>query len=511
MFDYQQLKQDIIEIITQENNRPIPSWLIVKKLKLTNRQDLVLKVLDELVVDKKIYQTKTGCYCLNKTINIKPSDLIEGIINVNYSQSGFISLPNEKKAKYFVQKQNLNGALDGDTVLFYVNKQPIDKPLIDAIVFKVLKHAKDYFVCIYDMVDDKRVIKPDNEKNYLEIVLEHDGQIPVGSKILVKIDRFENNKAFGHLERIIGHKDDVGVDIMSIVYDNGVEPAFPQNIIDDVQKIKINIDEQQRAIRKDLTQLPIVTIDPATSKDFDDAIYVKKLSDNNYLLSVSIADVSHYVAYQSPLDEIALSRGCSIYLVDRVIPMLPHKLSDDLCSLVPNQERLTLTCDTIINEQGKVLDIKVYPSIINSHRRFSYDQVNAFFDKRDALPNDNQEIKTMLLEALSLHKILDNAKRLRGYIEFNVPKAAIKVDENCVPIQIDKYQSGTAQHMIEDFMVIANEAVTRYAKQKKYPFVYRIHDKPNIERLKTFAMEAKKLGFKITTDIETITSKDISR
>ena len=191
--------------------------------------------------------------------------------------------------------------------------------------------------------------------------------------------------------------------------------------------------------------------------------------------------------------------------------MLPHNLSDDICSLNPNVERLTLTCDMNVNQSGQISNIRVYPSIIKSHRRFAYDEVNAYFNKTDNLEHDSNEIREMLNHSLELHRILDKAKLKRGYINFDIPEPMIVVDDKGVPVEIKKRSSGTAQRMIEDFMVVANEAVTKYASQKKWPFVYRLHDKPKEERLKVFALEAKKLGFKINTDITNIEPHHISQ
>jgi ribonuclease R len=399
---------------------------------------------------------------------IDESNLLEGNISINLNGSGFITLENEKKAKYFVHKMNLNGALNGDKVQFALMQKKPKADLHDAKVIKVVGHAKDFYVGIFH--NDKNgqyKIKIDDEKFYLDVKLDSTEGLTDGLKILIKINTYEKAVAYGSVSRIIGHTSDVGVDILSIVYDNGVEPDFPDPVLDYAKKITLDINENERKIRKDLTKLPIVTIDPKTSKDFDDAIYVKKIDGHKYFLSVSIADVSHYVKYKSVLDDEALNRGCSIYLVDRVIPMLPHNLSDDICSLNPNVERLTLTCDMDVNSEGKMSNIRVYPSIIKSHRRFAYDEVNEYFNKTSNLEKDEAEVKHMLDEALELHRILDKAKLKRGYINFEIPEPIIIVDDKGFPIDIKKRESGTAQHMIEDFMVMANEAVTRYAEERK--------------------------------------------
>jgi ribonuclease R len=364
-----------------------------------------------------------------------------------------------------------------------------------------------------EFVDDgteKKVVLDDN-KSTLNIVLDDYSGLVNGSKILIKIERYEGNTAYGALLKIIGHKSDVGVDILSIVYDNGVEPEFNDDAMTQAKKITLNITDEDRKIRTDLSEKPIITIDPATSKDFDDAFYCEKRADGKFLLAVQIADVSHYVTYQSPLDKSSIERGCSVYLIDRVIPMVPHNLSDDVCSLNPGVERMALACDMIINSKGDFEDIKVYPAIIKSHRRFSYDNINDYFNKKDDFSKEEVAVKNSVDAGKELSDILTKMKNDRGYINFEIPKAFIKVNEKGEPVEIVKEVHGRAQKMIEDFMVAANEAVTINANKKGYPFIYRVHDKPDEQRLQIFAIEAKKMNFKITTSLDDVQSDTISK
>jgi ribonuclease R len=471
----QSIKQAVIDIVVNENNRPIPPGIIVAKLtkqsqEFVDKRD-IYATIEELVKTGELKQLqKTKSIVTGYTSAPVNMDLLqEGTISINSNGSGFITLDNQKKVQFFVFKTNLNGALNGDRVQFALMQKPPKADLKDAIVTKVISHQKDFFVGVFklDKTTNTYSVKVDDEKFYLTIKLDSIDGLVDGQKILIKIKEYTKTEAFGTVSRVIGHVGDVGVDILSIVYDNGVEPDFSDAVLDCARKIKLNIDEYQRSIRTDLTKLPIVTIDPATSKDFDDAIYVKKLNEHKYLLSVSIADVSHYVRFKTILDDEAIKRGCSIYLVDRVIPMLPHNLSDDICSLNPNVERLTLTCDMVIRNDGNFEDIKVYPSIIKSHRRYAYEEVNDYFNKKSSLEKDDTDVKAMLNEALELHNVLDKYKKQRGYIEFEIPEPIIIVDAKGTPTEIKVRQSGTAQKMIEDFMVAANEAVTIYAEKHK--------------------------------------------
>lgn len=510
----------VLDVISKEQ-RPITRNILLKKLIKfrTNREYIkdvkfndVINQLISLANIKELSKTK---YLVKGYINgkIDESQTYQGLIYINSSNSGFISLNEENKAKYFVHHTNLNGALNGDIVAFQTMEMPEKSDLINAVITKVIYHAKDFYTCLFNKKENTYECIPDDPKMYYQIKLDDISGLVDGQKILVKIKKYEDKIAYGTVSRIIGHKSDVGADILSIVLDKGVEPDFSDEVLDYSKSLKLNIDQHQRQIRKDLTKLNIVTIDPSTSKDFDDAIYVEKNSEHTYKLYVCIADVAHYVKLDDILDKSAITRGTSIYLVDRVIPMLPHILSDDICSLVQGKERLTTTCEMIIDDTGKIQNIDVYPSIINSHRRFAYNEVNDFFNQKSDLANDSQEIKQMLTVARELHHILNKTKYKyeRGYINFNIPEAQIILDKQGFPVEIKLHETGEAQNMIENFMVCANEAVTLFAHKNHIPFVYRVHDKPDEEKLKSLVCETKKLNFKITTDLKNIQPSDIAK
>jgi ribonuclease R len=511
------LKQEILNIVSKQNKRPIPIGILFSKITKQNSNKKhhnfndFRSLIDGMITNGELKKTFSGAVVLGyENAPIDENNIKEGTIKINNKKIGFISLPNNRKSEYYVHTMNLNNAQDGDIVKFAPLLKDKQKNLKDAKVIEVIRHGKNFFVGIIKFDQNRNYqITLDDDRNYLIIKLNNTNGLVTGHKILIEIQKYEKDIGYGYVKKIIGHTSDVGVDILSIVYDNGVEPDFSEELLNETNNIKLDINSEERKIRKDLTNLNIFTIDPKTSKDFDDAIYVEKHEDI-YKLYVSIADVSHYVSFNSVLDQEAYKRGCSIYLVDRVIPMLPHNLSDDICSLNPNVERLTLTCEMDINHNGEFKDIKIYPSIIKSKRRFNYDEVNEFFDKKNTFEKDTNEIKDCLLTALELHKILNVYRKKQGYIEFEIPEPVILVNEKCEPVKIDKRTSGTAQKLIENCMVAANEAVTIYAIKHKLPFVYRVHDKPNEERIKSFAIEAKKLNFHINTKIEDIEPKTIS-
>lgn len=513
-----QLEKLIIEIVSLEHY-PIPRNILLKKTIRNNTSNCFIPVsmfnetINEMIELGSLKELNSSKHLVIGYINgtIDTSHTYEGTIRINSNKLGFITLDNETKSKYFVHRINLNGALDNDRVVFQtMESNRKENELIDAVVTKIIKHEKDFFVCLFNKTNDGYTVKPDDEKMYYNIILDDIEGLVDNQKILIKIKKYENKNAYGYVSRILGHKSDVGVDILSVVVNKGIEPDFSDELLNYSKTLQVNLDEKQKKIRRDLTSLPIVTIDPKTSKDFDDAICVIKNSDKTYKLYVSIADVAHYVRSDSILEHEALKRGCSIYLTDRVIPMLPHILSDDICSLNYNVVRLTMTCEIDIDLEGKIINYDVYPSYIKSCRRFCYDEVNEYFVGTNSLENDTQEIRQMLDHAKELHKILDKTKFDRGYINFTIPEVEIILDETGFPIEIKLHATGIAQNMIENFMLQANECVTLFAHKHNLPFVYRVHDKPNEDKIKRMLLETKKLNFKITTDLNNIKPKDIS-
>ncbi len=512
------LKKIILLIIGNET-RPIPRNILLRKTIVANKHtsfipnDLYNQTIDEMINFRLIKELKTSKKLVIEYVTgeIDNSKTYEGVIRINSNRSGFITLANEAKAKYFVHYINLNGALNNDRVKFQLIKNPKkNSELIDAVVTKIVQHEKNFYVCIFNIRDNKYIVTPDDERMYYNIILDDIEGLVNDQKILVKIKKYDKENAYGHVSKILGHKSDVGIDILSIVLDNGVEPDFSDELLESCRRIKVNLDDKQKQIRRDLTNLPIVTIDPKTSKDFDDAICVIKNNDA-YKLYVCIADVAHYVNYQSELDKVALKRGCSIYLADRVIPMLPHILSDDICSLNYDVICLTMTCEIDINNDGKVIKYDVYPSYIKSRRRFNYDEVNDFFTNKIDFKDENIEIRKMLINAKELQQILNRVKFDRGYVNFTIPEPEIILDETGFPIEIKLRPTGLAQNMIENFMLQANECVTLFAHDHKIPFIYRVHDKPNEEKIKNTISNIKRLNFKISTDLKNIKPNDISK
>ncbi|WP_027124169.1 ribonuclease R [Mycoplasmoides pirum] len=512
------IEQQILEIIKKENGRPVPPGIMVRLLEEnygTKGKQKIYQTIDKLIASGLLRQlSKNNKLVLGyENAPILFDQAQEGTISIGSKNCGFIRLDNDERATYFVHSLNLKGALNGDRVKF----APLDKnelrDLKDAAVIEVISRNKKRYVGKYTFDGNKYFVYPDDSKMYLTVTLDKEyKELKENDKILFELKEIssETNKATATLVKKIGGEKDLGIDIKSIVYDLNIEYDFSPNAIVESENLSLDINHPRNKIRKDLTDLDIITIDPATSKDLDDAIYVKKLENKNFKLIVAIADVSHYVEFNSELDKDAFSRSTSVYFINQVIPMLPEKLSNDLCSLNPNENKMALISEVEINPQGQVVDNLTYPAIINSKRRFSYDEVNDFFDNKNDLKNDSNSIKLMLKDAKELAQILRKEKRERGFIEFEMPEPIIVVDEMYDPIDVLTKQHGEAQMMIEDFMVCANESITQIANKNKIPFIYRVHPKPSQRKLKIFAQEAKHLEFKISENFLDIKSNTIS-
>lgn len=507
------LHNKILEIIRNEKGRPILPGIVYKKIEpfFQNKRD-VYRAIDLLISEGTLKYLPNNKLVLEyENAEVDHSTEFEGYIFLNAKNDGFVKRLNSENVEVYINKKNVNSALNGDKVVCALMKKddPLKK-LKDGIIVKIIERNKDFFTATFFVENNSYRVVVDDQKMNLPIILDDISGLVDGHKILIKLSRFDNGQAYGSVSRIIGHKNSVGTDVLSIVYDNGLEPEFSDEVLNASKSFNLNINEIERSKRKDLTNLDIITIDPKESKDLDDAIYVEKHGDN-YKLYVCIADVSYYVTSNSIVDKEAFKRGTSIYLVNQVIPMLPHNLSNDICSLNPDVERLAMTCEILIDKKGDFIDIKVYDSIIKSKRRFSYDEVNHFFSDNESLKNDSKEIKDMLLVSFELYKILRYAKNQRGYINFSVSEPKIVLDENEKIIDILKKQTGDAQMLIENFMVAANEAVTINFNQHHKKFVYRIHNKPDEKKINSFKIEAKKLNFKIDDSVKDMQPNTISK
>ena len=466
---------------------------------LRELQDTLNQLIDEYIV----FYTKKGKYIL---LDNCPGLKI-GRLSVNKKGFGFIIL--DKEDDLYVEEKNMNGAIHDDVVLAEVFPSGVRK---EAKVIKILKRELQNLVGEIQF-DEKGVafLKLDDDKRDIDIQLTDDSikDCVEGHKVLVKVVKEINkHKYLAQVVKIIGHKNDPGTDILSIAYKHGIYEDFGEEVEKELKDIPNEVSDKELVGRKDLTNLVIFTIDGDDTKDIDDAISIKKLDDGNYELGVHIADVSHYVRENTALGDAAYERGTSSYLADTVIPMLPHKLSNGICSLNEGVIRLTMSCVMEIDHKGKVVDYDIFPSYIKSSKKMTYKKVNDIL-LRDIVAPDYAPFVEDLKLMNELHKILRKEKNGRGYINFDLDEAKIVQDENGKAIDVVKRVREEGEMLIEDFMIAANETVATHIYNMDLPFIYRVHDVPKPEKVDDFMNLVNILGYKLKGNIHELTPKSM--
>ena len=437
--------------------------------------------LDEMVSDGILYYSDKK----KKYLLLENSHLVKGTLSLNEKGFGFIIINKDTKDVY-VNEKNINGAQDGDLVLFeYLNK---DKERPEGRIIKTIKRNYEPLVGEVILVDGEYFVKPDRKGSNIYIPRDNLNGAVEGHKVVVTPLK-EGNRV-GKITKIIGHKNDVGVDILSFVYEYNFSPSFPDEVVEELDDIPSYLTEEEinkelSSGRRDLRSEEIFTIDGSDTKDIDDAISLSKLDDGKYKLGVHIADVSYYVKEGTKLDDEAYFRGTSVYLVDRVLPMLPHKLSNGICSLNENEDRFAFSCEMIIDDKGDIGHYEIFKSIIRSRKKMTYEEVNKILEENTTSEDYKPFEKTLLLMN-ELSKILRKKMIRRGYIEFESTEAKIKVDENCHPTHIESRVQRSGEELIENFMIAANETVASSIYYKNLPGIYRVHDKPDEKRLGEF-------------------------
>ncbi len=446
------------------------------------------EVLNKLEKEFVVYKTKKDKYLLIKNM----SNMKVGKLSVSKKGFGFLCVPKGEDIK--IPKEALNGAVHDDMVLCEVLKSG------EGQVIKILKRELNNLVGELVLKNNKLELELDDEKRDLTIILDKESlkNCVEGHKVLVEVTKEISNKKYqGKVIKIIGHKTDPGVDILSIAYKYGIFDEFNEEVMKQVDEIPTTVNEKELEGRTDLTSKMIFTIDGSDTKDIDDAISLE-LSGNDYILGVHIADVSHYVTKGSPLDKEAYKRGTSSYLADTVIPMLPRKLSNGICSLNENEIRLTLSCEMKINKEGKVLDANIFPSYIKSAKKMTYEKVNDII-MRNVVDPEYAPYKDVLIKMNELAKILRKEKEQRGYIDFELEEAKIVQDENGKAIGVKRRFREDGEKLIEDFMIAANETIAERFTHLDLPFVYRVHDIPDSEKITKFLNLIKILGYQVTS------------
>ena len=500
------MREEIIELLGKEK-RALSATEICDKLNLNTAGELK-KLLDNLRILEEsytVYRSNKDKYML-----FENSHLLKGRLSVNKKGFGFVIVDGRDEDIY-IDAKNMNGALNNDLVVVEELKGQNGKKTEGRVV-KVLKKENNLIVGEYKIIDGNPHFIPDDKKLRMEIILDNKDldDLVDGHKIQVSIVKeMGKYKYLGEVVKIIGHKNDPGVDILSIIYDHGINDVFTDEVMEEVNALPSEVLDSDRKGRKDLTDMTIFTIDGDDTKDIDDAISISKKGEN-YILGVHIADVSYYVKEGTALYKEAYSRGTSVYLVDRVVPMLPHKLSNGICSLNPNVDRLAISCIMEITPNGKIVSHDIFESVIRSRIQMTYKKVNKILNDEET-PEGYEPFKDDLKLMWELAKILRKEKLARGYLDFDVDEPKILVDENCKPYDVVLRERGKGENMIEDFMIAANETVAEHVFYMGLPFVYRVHEVPDNEKVEEFLNSISMLGYHVVGDRNFVYPKSMKK
>ncbi len=432
-----------------------------------------------------VVRTRSNRYGLPEKMN-----LIRGKLTGHAKGFAFVTPEEPGMDDIFIPPHEVNGAMHGDMVIVRVSSKSSGARREGSVV-RILERGNTEVVGTYTESRHFGFVIPDDKKFGSDIFIPKNASAGAveGHKVVVKLTSYPEGRknAEGEVIQILGHKNDPGVDILSIIHKHGLPQAFPEEVIDQANSTPDTIDEDEIGNRRDLRGQMIVTIDGADAKDLDDAVTVQQLSNGHYKLGVHIADVSHYVKEGSPIDREAFERGTSVYLVDRVIPMIPHRLSNGICSLNPKVNRFTLSCEMEIDRNGTVVNHEIFESVIKTTERMTYSDVNKILvDKDEELRKHYEPLVPMFDEMEKLAQILRNKRMERGAIDFDFKEAKVIVDEEGKPTDVAIRERSVAERLIEEFMLAANETVAEHFHWMDVPFMYRIHEDPKEEKLQRF-------------------------
>ncbi|KMT20797.1 ribonuclease R [Clostridium cylindrosporum] len=491
------IKEQIIAFMREEAYKPLKAQEIALIFDIGKKDmPMFIEILDSMEAEGLVIKTRKEKYASPDRLG-----LIRGKLQGNAKGFGFVIPDSEEADDLFIPLENMNGAMNGDEVIAKVVRDASETgKRTEGEIVRIVKRANTKVVGTFEKSGYFGFVVPDDKRIYQDIFISKNNiqGAKTGEKVVAEITVWPENRRNpeGKVVEILGHKDDLGVDIISIIKKYNLPEEFPKKVEEYAENIPEQIPAEDYKGRRDLRDLKIVTIDGEDAKDLDDAISIERLSGGRFKLGVHIADVSHYVRENNVLDKEAYNRATSIYLVDRVIPMLPRKLSNGICSLNPRVDRLTMTCMMIIDENGRVLEHEVFESVIKTSERMTYTDVTKI------LRDDDPELKERydyLLEEFNMMKelceILNKKRMGRGAIDFDFEECKIILDEEGKPIDIKPYEREIANRIIEEFMLVCNETIAEYMFWTGLPFVYRIHEKPNDEKLLAFGEFIYNLGY----------------
>ncbi len=502
------IKHDILRVLKQNRNKAYRPKQLAKELGYSDNRDYqeYLDVLRELDEKRLIARSDGGRY----TYKPRPTT-IEGVLKVNPQGFGFVDVEGHDEDIY-VRESNMGTALDGDRVLVALAMPKRGDRRREAEVLEVLERKRTRIVGTFQKMGHFAFVVPDDKRVTQDVYIpeEHFGSASDGDKVVASIDRFDDRKASpeGRILEVIGPGKDAKVRVLSLAMSMDIRSGFPDEVVQEAERIPEEIPEEELRRRVDLRDKPIFTIDPVDAQDFDDAVHVLELPNGHLEVGVHIADVSHYVRPDSALDKEALARGTSVYLVDRVIPMLPEKLSNKVCSLRPEEDKLGFSIIMEVSPNGSVKDFEIAETVIRSQYRFTYEQAQQFIEGG----HPEHPFAEHVIRAARLARELTRKRMQSGSVDFDLPEIRVILDDAGKPIDIVRKDRQESNRLIEELMLLANRTVAGHIGKadRERPFVYRIHDKPDAERIAHLAEYVRAFGYTLKLSGGNVSPKDLN-
>ena len=507
---FEKRKKVIYDLICDDLYTPMKFKELAMLLQVPKeKRDELRQILETLESEGKIYLSKRGKYCRGE------AKRLTGSFRASLKGFGFVVIEGEEQDIY-IAEEDTNTAMDQDEVEVVITREPDGRSREGKIV-RIVNRALTKVVGLYQVRKGKSYgfVIPDNQRLSSDIFVpaEYSKGAVDGHKVVVELTSYGDDRRSpeGKVVEIIGHINDPGTDILSIVKGYDLPLEFPEKVLNQAERVAKPVSEADRQGRQDLRDWQMVTIDGEDAKDLDDAVSIAREGDC-YILGVHIADVTNYVQENSALDREAFKRGTSVYLVDRVISMLPHTLSNGICSLNQGEDRLALSCIMKIDEKGRVVDHEIAETVIRVDQRMSYTSVKKILEDRDPEEMEKyQELVPMFEKMSRLSKILREHRRIRGSIDFDFPETKMILDEKGRPLELQPYERNVATRMIEDFMLLANETVAEDYYWQELPFVYRTHEAPDEEKIRTLATFINNFGYSMHVGANEVRPKEIQK
>jgi ribonuclease R len=482
-----ELKERILEYMRHEDYKPLDESDLAEKMKLTQEELIVFSTMvEEMEDDAVIIKNSTDLYGVPEHMN-----LVVGRLSMTGKGFGFI-IPDirekETDTDVFVPGTMLDSAMNNDRVVARVSPSEMPGRSREGEIIRIVKRANTKIVGTFESSKTFGFVTPDDTKLNQDVFIpkKYFNGAQVGTKVVVEITKWPDGRrsAEGRIIEIIGMVGAPGVDILSVMRQYDLSTEFPPEVQEAADATELSVSLEEYRGRRDRRDFHIVTIDGDDAKDLDDGVYVEKRENGGFFLGVYIADVSWYVRENAPLDKEARERGTSVYLVDRVIPMLPTRLSNGICSLNAGEDRLAMACEMEISSDGQVISYEILPTVIHVYRRLTYNIVNkVLVDKEQQFVDDNADILTMLQNMADMRKALKKRRHVRGSIDFDLPEVKVRLDSEGKPIALIKRVGSLAESMIEECMLVANETVAEHMDKKNLPFVYRVHEQPTSDKI----------------------------